>query len=230
MNGQSAESPEPELPSLMDFRLPRVYPITDVHLAGVSQAEQVSRLAKGGATLVQLRDKDGSSREFFLHAKEALRVARRQGVRIIVNDRVDIALTLNADGVHLGQDDLPPEAARQLLGDGAVIGFSTHNLEQAMTAAKLPIDYLAVGPIFITRTKIAPDPPIGLEGLRTIRAAIGAIPLVAIGGITAENGLQVLSAGADAVAVIGDLFSSAADIKTNMERLVHKLEKAATRR
>ena len=207
----------------MDFHLPRVYPITDARLAGISQAEQVLRLAEGGATLVQLREKNLSSREFFLDAEEALRVARRRGVKIIVNDRVDIALELNADGVHLGQDDLPPEAARRLLGDEAVIGFSTHNPEQAVIAAKLPVDYLAVGPIFSTYTKRNPDPPLGLEGLRTIRAAIGGIPLVAIGGITAENAAKVLATGADGVAVIGSLFSSGADIKANLERIRRRL-------
>ena len=207
----------------MDFHLPRVYPITDARLAGISQAEQVLRLAEGGATLVQLREKNLSSREFFLDAEEALRVARRRGVKIIVNDRVDIALELNADGVHLGQDDLPPEAARRLLGDEAVIGFSTHNLEQAVMAAKLPVDYLAVGPIFTTHTKRNPDPPVSLEGLRTIRAAIGEIPLVAIGGITAENAAKVLAAGADGVAVIGGLLSSGADIKANLERIRRRL-------
>src|SRR3990172_4333495 len=207
----------------MDFHLPRVYPITYARLAGISQAEQVLRLAEGGATLVQLREKNLSSREFFLDAEEALRVARRRGVKIIVNDRVDIALELNADGVHLGQDDLPPEAARRLLGDEAVIGFSTHNPEQAVIAAKLPVDYLAVGPIFSTYTKRNPDPPLGLEGLRTIRAAIGGIPLVAIGGITADNAAKVLAAGADGVAVIGGLLSSGADIKANLERIRRRL-------
>jgi thiamine-phosphate pyrophosphorylase len=207
----------------MEFHLPKVYPITDLRLAGISHAEQVLRLVRGGATLVQLREKDLPSREFYLQAEEALRVARSQGVKIIVNDRVDVALAIKADGVHLGQDDLPPESARRLLGDRALIGYSTHNLEQARNAAKLPVNYLAVGPIFATRTKRNADPAEGREGLSRIRAATGAIPLVAIGGITSKNAAQALSMGADAVAVIGELFSPATDIERNLERLRQSL-------
>jgi thiamine-phosphate pyrophosphorylase len=208
----------------MEFHLPKVYPITDLRLAGISHAEQVLRLVKGGATLVQLREKDLSSRDFYLQAEEALRVARSQGVKIIVNDRVDVALAIKADGVHLGQDDLPPESARRLLGDRALIGYSTHSLEQARKAANLPVNYLAVGPIFATRTKQRnADPAVGLEGLSRIRAATGAIPLVAIGGITSKNAAQVLSMGADAVAVIGELFSPPTDIERNLERLRESL-------
>src|ERR1051325_2429259 len=115
----------------MTFTLPRLYPITDVRLTGLSHAEQVERLAEGGATLIQLRDKLAAPREFYQAALEAVRVARRLGVRII-NDRVDIAMAVEADGVHLGQDDLPPERARQLLGPSRLVGYSTHNLGQAL--------------------------------------------------------------------------------------------------
>ncbi|MFL6284963.1 MAG: thiamine phosphate synthase, partial [Pyrinomonadaceae bacterium] len=126
---------------------------------------------------------------------------------LIINDRADIALALGADGVHLGQDDMPPEAARSLLGGGAVVGFSTHGVEQAIAAARLPVDYIAVGPIFKTASKENPDPVVGLEGLRRVREAVGRLPLVAIGGVTRENVPSVLDAGADSVAVISALLN-----------------------
>src|SRR5215210_4723475 len=128
------------------FGPPKLYPITDVRLSGLSHAEQVARLGVGGATLVQLREKHLSPREFYDEAEESLGVARKLGMRLIINDRADIALALRADGVHLGQDDLQPEAARRLLGEEAIIGFSTHSLEQAREAARLPVDYIAIGP------------------------------------------------------------------------------------
>jgi len=179
------------------FRLPRVYPITDTRVSGLSHAEQVARLAAGGATVVQLRDKHAPPSDFYEQAKAALEVARQHGVQLIINDRVDLALALGAGGVHLGQDDLPPEAARTLLGDDVVIGFSTHNLAQAIEASTWPIDYLALGPIFATSTKENPDPVVGLELLRAVRRAIGERPLVAIGGISHLNAREAIEAGAD---------------------------------
>lgn len=158
------------------FRLPRVYPITDTQISGLSHAEQVALLADGGATVVQLRDKHASAQDFYEQAKAALTVARARDVQLIINDRADIALALGADGVHLGQDDLPPAAARRLLGEDFVIGFSTHNLKQAIEASTWPVDYLAIGPIFPTATKENPDPVVGLDGLRLVREAIGARP------------------------------------------------------
>lgn len=185
----------------------RLYPLTDRRLSSLSHADQVSRLSEAGATLVQLREKTLTSLAFYREAAAALVVARERGVRIIINDRVDIAAALQADGVHLGQDDLPPAAARRLLGPQAIIGFSTHSLGQAQFAATMPVDYIAIGPIFETSTKDTPDPPIGLQGLSLVRQVLGQIPLVAIGGITARNRQEVLDAGADAVAVIRDIWS-----------------------
>jgi thiamine-phosphate pyrophosphorylase len=187
------------------FKLPRLYPVTDARLSGLSHAEQVARLAEGGASLVQLREKHLSPREFYREAGAALEVARARGVRLIVNDRADIALALGADGVHLGQDDLAPEAARALLGPEAVVGFSTHSVEQAVEAARRPVSYVAIGPVFATASKENPDPAVGLEGVRRVRAAVPRLPLVAIGGITRENARSVLDAGADSVAVISAL-------------------------
>lgn len=189
------------------FRLPRVYPITDTQISGLSHAEQVALFAESGATLVQLREKRAPALQFYEAAKAALAVAAERGVQLLINDRVDIALAVGAAGVHLGQDDLAPDVARRLLGNDAVIGYSTHSVAQAIEAAILPIDYLAIGPIFGTSTKENPDPVVGLEGLRAVRSAIGNLPLVAIGGITRENIAAVVEAGADSAAMISGLWS-----------------------
>jgi thiamine-phosphate pyrophosphorylase len=189
----------------VSFQLPKLYPITDVALAGLTHAEQVRRLANGGASLIQLRDKTLSAHEFYESAKAAVRVAREFGIRLIINDRVDIAAAVGADGVHLGQEDLPAAAARELLGPQAIIGLSTHNLSQAQAAVKLPIDYLSLGPIFSTSTKVDAACELGLEGLRAVRRTLGEFPLVAIGGITAERAVDVLRAGANSIAVISAL-------------------------
>ncbi len=204
----------------MQINLPKLYPITDARFSGLSHAEQVRRLSAGGATFVQLREKHLAPREFYHEAEEALRVARSLGVRLIINDRVDIALALKADGVHLGQDDLPPDAARGLLGEDAIIGFSTHSVEQASIAARLPVDYLAIGPIFETSSKENPDPVVGLDGLRRVREMTGEIPLVAIGGIRPENIGEVLKAGADAVAVISLLLAEPPEIETRTREIL----------
>ena len=201
------------------FRLPRVYPITDTQISGLSHAEQVALFADGGATLVQLRDKHAAGSKFYEEAKAALAVAAERGVRIVINDRVDVALALGGVDVHLGQDDLPPEAARRLLGEDAVIGFSTHNLNQAIEAATWPIDYLAIGPVFTTSTKDNPDPIVGLDGVRVVRDAIGDKPLVGIGGITPANAREVIAAGADSVAMISGLWTASASASTILRDL-----------
>ncbi|MGI9166650.1 MAG: thiamine phosphate synthase [Pyrinomonadaceae bacterium] len=204
----------------MLFRPPKLYPITDVLLSGLSHAEQVVRLCEGGATLIQLREKNLAPDEFQRQAAEALREARKRGIRIIINDRVDLALALKADGVHLGQTDLPPEAARRLLGVQAIIGFSTHNVEQARHALSFPVDYLAIGPIFTTSSKIRANPVVGLTTLRKVRRAIGEIPLIAIGGITAENAAQVFAAGIDTVAVISAVVADPEAISRRTKQLL----------
>ncbi|MGH9963194.1 MAG: thiamine phosphate synthase, partial [Pyrinomonadaceae bacterium] len=201
----------------------RIYPLTDAKMSGLSHAEQVRRLSLGGASLVQLREKHMTPRKFFREAEEALIVARRQGVQIIINDRVDFALALKADGVHLGQDDLPADAARRVLGDKAIIGLSTHSVQQAINAVRLPVDYVAIGPIFETSSKSNPASVVGLEGLRKVREAIGQIDLVAIGGITPENAGQVLEAGADAVALIFALLAAPNAIAERTRNLVYRL-------
>jgi thiamine-phosphate pyrophosphorylase len=195
------------------FTLPKLYAVTDARLSGLAHAEQLVRLSEGGATLVQLREKHAGPREFYREAESALRSARERGVTLIVNDRADIALALKADGVHLGQDDLSPEAARRLLGDDSIVGYSTHDLSQIEAASRLPVDYVAFGPVFPTRTKENPDPTVGLELLSRARAALDpAIQLVAIGGITRESARAALAAGADSVAVASALLSEPEEI------------------
>jgi len=201
------------------FRLPKVYALTDVELSGRSHAEQVELLTQGGATLIQLREKKMPALEFYEHAKAAVAV----GVPLIINDRVDVSIAVGARGVHLGQDDLPPEAARRLLGPDAIVGYSTHNIDQALAAVKLPIDYIAVGPIFQTTTKTDTFPILGLEGLRAVRAAIGEFPLVAIGGITHANAPEAIAAGADSVAVISALLSDPNRIAEMTRSLIQTL-------
>ena len=188
----------------------------------MSHAAQVEKFIEGGATFVQLREKYASPQDFYESAKEAMHVARERNVKIIINDRIDIALALKADGVHLGQEDLPPEHARKILGEKAIIGFSTHNVQQALDAIKLPIDYLAVGPVFTTRTKENPDKIVGIEIIKRVRQAIGDFPLVAIGGITAENFYSVLNAGANSAAIISDLLSDAGNISRKLKTLLHQ--------
>ena len=204
----------------MTIDLPKIYPITDTQLSRLSHTEQVARLIEGGATLIQLRDKHAAPREFYRDATSALKVACAHNVKLIINDRVDIALALEADGVHLGQTDMPADAARRLLGKEAIIGFSTHNIEQAGLASALPIDYLAFGPIFQTSTKENPDPVTGLQRLRQLRTIKGSLPLVAIGGITFENAVEALKAGADSVALIAELVSDSAKIAENMSTML----------
>ncbi len=198
-----------------------LYPITDRHLSGLSHAEQVALLSDGGATLIQLREKIDPPVRFFAQAEAALRVARDRGVKIIINDRVDIALALGADGVHLGQEDLAPEVARRILGPNAIIGFSTHNLEQAQLTVQMPVDYVAIGPIFATSTKLSSNLPIGLAELGRVRRTLGTIPLVAIGGITVENTESVLRAGADVVALVSDIWEPGMEAPTRIKRLLN---------
>lgn len=191
----------------MSLKLPKIYPITDVRISGISHARQVEKLIEGGANFIQLREKYASPGDFYISAQMAIALARKNNTRIIINDRVDIALVLKSDGVHLGQDDLPPAHARKILGKKAIIGFSTHTLEQAVAAVRLPVDYIAIGPIFSTQTKENTDIVVGIEGIREVREAIGDFPLVAIGGINSVNLQRVFKAGADSAAIISDLIS-----------------------
>lgn len=147
-------------------------------------------------------------------------VAEKHGVQILINDRVDIAMAINAYGVHLGQTDMPVDAARRLLTSETVIGISTHNLAQVKIASQMAVDYVAFGPVFTTRTKADPEPLVGLHLIAEAKQIVGNIPLVAIGGITADNCLAVLEAGADSVALALAVVANPAKIAENMQRLM----------
>jgi thiamine-phosphate pyrophosphorylase len=159
----------------------------------------------GGARLIQLRDKEASAKELLDAARACLKLTRAAAATLIINDRVDVALAADADGVHLGQDDLAVDEAREILGPDKIIGLSTHSLEQARRALDTSANYLAIGPVFPTTTKENPDPVVGLELVRAVRA-LTQRPLVAIGGITPERAPEVIAAGADSVAAISALY------------------------
>ncbi|HUE24748.1 MAG TPA: thiamine phosphate synthase [Bryobacteraceae bacterium] len=188
------------------MRLPRVYPILDtgtLEARDFPMARAAAALLEGGAGILQLRHKQHWGRAVFDAAREIARMCREAGALFVVDDRADIAMLLDA-GLHVGQDDLPPRDARRLLGSDAVIGFSSHNVQQVCAAGGEPVDYLAFGPVFPTASKRNPDPVTGIEALKECRALVEK-PLVAIGGITRETAAAVLAGGADSVAAIGDL-------------------------
>lgn len=159
----------------------------------------------GGASFIQLRDKEAIGRELLDQAMACLRLTRRAGATLIINDRIDVVLTAGADGVHLGQEDLSVAEAREILGKDKIIGVSTHSIDQFRAALETSADYIAVGPVYPTLTKENPDPVVGLELVREARK-LADRPLVAIGGINHERAPEVISAGADSVAVISALY------------------------
>ncbi len=203
-----------------------LYLVTDRRLLkGLTLTELVRKAINGGVSVVQLREKDCSSREFYELAL-ALKKIMPGDVPLIINDRVDIALAAGADGVHLGQSDLPVKIARELLGPEAIIGLSVENLQQLEEAQHLPVDYLAISPVFPTPTKTDFSSPAawGLAGLRQARS-LTALPLVAIGGINEENAAEVISAGADGLAVVSAICASP-DPEQAARALKEKIEQA----
>jgi thiamine-phosphate pyrophosphorylase len=200
--------------------LPPLYPILDTELLDRRSCPletAAEAMLEGGAAILQIRHKGHFSRRRFEEAERVAALCRRFGAIVIVDDRADIARLLEA-GLHLGQEDLPPRLARKVLGPEALVGFSTHNAEQLRAAAAEPADYLALGPIFETGSKRNPDPVVGLERLREWRP-LTPRPLVAIGGITRANAIAVLQAGADSVAVIGDLLPESCTRDTLRQRM-----------
>ena len=188
------------------MKIPVFYPILDVETArrrGITPVEAATQILDAGARILQFRFKGFFSRDVFADAEKIASLCGRSGAIFVLNDRVDIARMLGA-AVHLGQEDLRPSEARRVF-ESATIGYSTHNEAQLRAAASEPADYLALGPIFGTTTKLNPDPLVGTAELRRLRTLISR-PLIAIGGITRENARSVLDAGADSVAVVGDLF------------------------
>ena len=184
--------------------LPRLYVILDAGLLTVPEAECAQKLADVGVRLLQYRNKQASARELFESSKKLVSLLAPLKVSVVVNDRADIAALAGADGVHVGQEDLDVEEARQVVGTKKLVGVSTHNLEQFQRAAASSSDYIAVGPIFETGTKSNPDPIVGTEFIREVRPLTDK-PIVAIGGITLERAAGIIESGADSVAVISDI-------------------------
>jgi thiamine-phosphate pyrophosphorylase len=202
------------------LRLPRVYPILDTATLARSACDTVhaaAALLEGGAGIIQFRHKSFWSREVFAQAEEIATLCADAQTPFIVNDRADYACILHS-GLHLGQDDLLPADARRVIGGRATIGFSTHNPDQMRAAESEPVDYVAFGPVFTTASKERPDPTVGVEGLRAVRA-LTRRPLVAIGGITRQNASICWSAGADSVAVISDLIPGTCTARTMRDRM-----------
>jgi thiamine-phosphate pyrophosphorylase len=191
------------------MRLPAFYPILDVEAARrcvLRPIQAAEEILDGGAEILQFRYKGLFGREVMADLEKIADLCRQAGVLLVVNDRADLAVLIGS-ALHLGQDDLAPADARLVTGSGMKIGYSTHNERQLRDAASQPVDYLAFGPVFGTSTKDNPDPVVGVGELRRLRRLTDR-PLVAIGGITRANARSVIEAGADSVAVIGDLFPS----------------------
>jgi len=193
---------------MIDYSL---YLVTDRGLAlGRATINVVRAAIAGGVTCVQLREKHADTRAFIEEARalKELLVALEANIPLLINDRLDVALAIGADGVHLGQSDMPLADARRLLGDTMLIGISAESLEDAVRAEAEGADYIGISPVFTTSTKADLAPPLGLEGIRRIRAAVS-LPLVAIGGIHQDNAGAVIRAGADGVAVVSAIVSAA---------------------
>lgn len=186
----------------------RLYLVTDAALSrGRSLEDVVSAAVQGGVGCVQLREKQRDTRDFVALAVSLKAMLSAQRIPLVINDRIDVTLACGADGVHLGQSDMPVQDARRLLPAEVFIGWSVETLQDVQRATHLPVDYLGVSPVFATPTKTDTSAPWGLDGLRQVRAATP-LPLVAIGGIDPDNALQVLQAGADGLAVVSAICSA----------------------
>jgi len=202
------------------MQLPRLYPILDstaLAASGLRLETAAAAFLEGGAEILQIRHKGHWTRDIYASAREVARLCREAAAPLMVNDRADFALLLEA-GLHIGQEDLSPRDARKLMGPDAWIGFSAHNARQLCEAGGEPVNYLALGPVFATMSKQNPHPVVGLEEVRRCRGLIQK-PLVAIGGITRENARDVWAAGADSVAVISGLIPEAPTPKSLRERM-----------
>lgn len=185
-----------------------LYLVTDQFLAKGRPIEWiVEEAVKGGVTMVQLREKQISTREFTGLALRLKQKLQTTGIPLIINDRLDIALAVDADGLHIGQNDMPYRYARRLMGYNKIIGLSVENMEQVEEANKLDVDYIGISPVFSTSTKTDTMKPFGLDGIRKV-ASISCHPMVAIGGIDRSNAYQVLQAGADGIAVVSAIVSA----------------------
>ncbi|GAB4557800.1 MAG: thiamine phosphate synthase [Anaerolineae bacterium] len=208
---------------------PRLYVILDTaQLRGRSCAELAEAIIEGGATVLQLRAKAATTREMIDLGRAVLQVTRRAGIPLIINDRVDVALAIGADGVHVGPDDMPAPLARQLLGSERILGVSAGTVEEAKQAEADGATYLGVGDVYGTRSKPDAGVPIGIEGLRQIAQAVR-IPVVGIGGITADNAAAVLEAGAHGIAVISAVMGAIDPLVAtrNLRRIVEAAYRAS---
>lgn len=183
------------------------YFITDSGLSVAGNISDVKTAVGAGVTVVQYREKDMDTAEMYREAMELRRLCRGRGTLFIVNDRIDIALAVDADGVHLGQDDMPYDVARRILGDDKIIGISAGCMEEALAAEKAGADYIGAGPVFATSTKTDAGKPCGIEFISALRGECG-LPVVAIGGINMDNAIEVISAGADMVCAISAVVGS----------------------
>ena len=209
---------KPQLP------LGSIYLLTDPNLSsGRTHEEVVRESIAGGAKIIQLRDKIATTRKLIEIGEKLREITLKAGVIFIVNDRVDIALSVDADGVHLGEDDMPIAYARKILGEGKIIGISVDNVEKAKIAEAEGADYIALGPIFSTKKKINAGEPVGVEEIKKVKSIVR-LPVIAIGGINLQNIQLVAMAGADSVAVISAVVG-APDIRRAMKELVEKMGK-----
>jgi thiamine-phosphate pyrophosphorylase len=193
--------------------LPSLYAIVDadaVVRTGWQPLDLAAAYLRGGARFLQLRAKSMPGAELLATSSAVVQLARCHQACVIINDRADIARLAGADGVHVGQEDLAPAAVRAIIGDAALVGLSTHTIEQIDRAVREPVSYVAIGPVFDTATKATGYERVGLEMVREAarRATAQGVPLVAIGGMTLENAASVLAAGAASVAIISDLLST----------------------
>lgn len=198
---------------LKTMEIVRFYPILDTALLvrrGIAAEDAAAALLSANAKTVQFRHKEQFTARMFETALRIAALCRDAGAQFVLNDRADLAMLIEKAGVHVGQTDLSPQDVRRVVGSGRLTGFSTHNEAQLRAAAAEPVDYVALGPIFGTGSKENPDPVVGVAELRRLRPLAGKRPLVAIGGITRERAASVYEAGADSIAVIGDLFPESA--------------------
>lgn len=197
-----------------------LYLITDTKIAGLSHIQIARRAIAAGISVIQLREKNMSKKDFYREALSVRKLTLQHKTRLIVNDYIDIALAVNADGIHIGQEDMPLEEARKIMGKGKIVGVSTHSLKEALRAEDGGADYIGFGPLFLSGTKDAGHPK-GIKALQHVRRYVR-IPVVAIGGITWDNIHNVLKAGADAAAVVSGILSG--DIKNNVKRFMTALK------
>lgn len=185
-----------------------LYLVTDRELSrGRTTLEIVQAAVRGGVTCIQLREKSSATREFIEDALKIKDFLKAHNISLIINDRVDVAMAVQADGVHLGQSDIPLEMAKAILNDSKIIGISAESVEDAVKAEKGGADYISVSPVFATPTKTDTAPPLGLEGIQTIRQHVQ-IPIVGVGGLNKDNCADVIRSGADGVAVVSAIVSA----------------------